>query len=176
LLNLYWLSVRFRLLDVKLLWLLKYKHITKAAEIFSLPLSEAAQEISQENFLKYGAAHLVVLPIPIHKSKKKRRGYNQSEILCEALLKIQKEENFLTLEKGVLIKTKDTPSQTKQRNKKERAKNIKDSFAVIDMRSIEGKHILLVDDIVTTGATIEEAKRILLRHGAVSVSALTVAH
>jgi ComF family protein len=160
----------------KLLWLLKYKHGTKIAEIFSLSLYEAAQEISQENFLKYGTPHLVVLPIPIHKNKKRKRGYNQSEILCEALLKIQTEEVFLTLVKNVLVKTKDTPSQTKQRNKKGRVENIKNSFAVMDTESIEGKHILLIDDIMTTGATIEEAKRTLLRHGTRSVSALTVAH
>jgi len=161
----------------KILWYLKYKNISRIAEELSPFLYDTCQEISHENFLHYGDPRLLLIPIPLYKSKEKKRGYNQSKLLVKSIIKKQKGENiFLSYQDTVLVKTKDTTSQTKQKSKKERLANIQNSFIVENKDLIKGKHILLVDDIVTTGATIEEARRILLRAGARSVSALAVAH
>ena len=113
-----------------------------------------------------------VVPIPLHERKMREREFNQSEVLGEA---IAREFNIELLKDG-LFRVRDTVSQTDLADK-ERWTNIKDCFAV-DMRiqnKIKGRNLLLVDDILTTGATCSEAASTLKKTGAGVVFVLTLA-
>jgi ComF family protein len=99
----------------------------------------------------------LILPIPLHPRKKEKRGYNQSEAICDGIAKgMQKEQNH-----SLLVRTKDTKTQTKKSRYK-RWENVSEIFKILHPEKLEGKHVLLVDDVVTTGATLEAAGQILL--------------
>jgi len=162
----------------KALWLLKYKGKKRIAEIFAeIMYGRMLEELSElgimENFRKP-----VLIPIPLSPKRRRERGYNQAELLCLELIKINNIRHgvYLKLEKDILIKPKDTKHQARIENRSERLKNIIGSFAVKNPEIIEGKNIILIDDILTTGATLNEARKILKRSGARKVIAFTVAH
>ena len=112
----------------------------------------------------------LVLPVPMYSGRRYTRGYNQAELISRLVCS----ETRLPSKSSILIKTKDTASQMSL-SRSERIKNLKHSFVVADRLSITGKSILLVDDIITTGATLEACARELLCSGARSVEAFTMA-
>ena len=111
-----------------------------------------------------------ILPVPLHYSRLFKRKYNQSAILARELSKISNVPVYY----NVLKKCKYTKPQVLC-SSKQRQKNIKDAFVVKNSSFIEGKHIVLIDDVYTTGATLKECAKILIKSGAKKVSALTVA-
>jgi ComF family protein len=98
-----------------------------------------------------------LVPLPLFPSKEKKRGFNQAKILCDGISDILK---IPVITKSV-IRNEHTDSQTKK-NRVERWQNMEGKFEVADASSISGKHILLVDDVVTTGATLEACGRELV--------------
>lgn len=116
----------------------------------------------------------ILVPIPLSKQRFKKRGYNQAELLAKELSR-QNRMSF-TLETDVLYKIKDTDTQVSVKDREKRLQNIRGTFAVKNHERIRGKTVLIIDDIVTTGATIEEARRVLLKAGARIVYGVTVAH
>lgn len=110
-----------------------------------------------------------IVPVPLHFSKKDRRGYNQSDLIAEGL----KESINVPIFSDALIRTKNTESQT-QKTRAERLKNVKDVFIAKEQHTLQGKHVLLVDDVITTGATLESAALTLLSIPGVSVSIATL--
>lgn len=110
-----------------------------------------------------------LLPIPLHPKKERQRGYNQSAHLA---LGITEATRIPTLE-GVLIKAKNTPTQTRK-SIIERVENVRDTFRVEDYAILKGKHILIVDDVLTTGSTIESAAFELLQIEDVKISFATL--
>ncbi len=114
----------------------------------------------------------IICPIPLFKTKIRERGYNQSEYICTGLNSIIKIEQINNLVERI----RHTKSQTNLKYF-ERLSNVKDAFRINEKykKLIEGKKILLVDDVVTTGATINEVIKVL-RNGYVSeISAFTIA-
>ncbi len=107
--------------------------------------------------------------IPMTEKSKKKRGFNQGELIANAL-----SEKIDVPVKQVLIKTKDTPRQAKL-SREERLKNLKGSFKATSKGEIEGKTFVVVDDVLTTGATGEAVAEILKKKGARTVYLLTVA-
>lgn len=112
-----------------------------------------------------------VIPIPLHKTRLREREYNQSEILANFFAK----EFSKPLNNFSLIRDKPTKKQTELEIEK-RFNNIKESFKVVDAKPIINKNILLVDDVLTTGATASEAALTLKTAGANIVFVLTLAH
>lgn len=110
-----------------------------------------------------------LIPIPLHPKKLKKRGYNQSELLTSAL------SNYwsMTVYENVLLKTKNTSSQT-FKNVLERWQNQQNIYELVNEELIKDKHILLVDDVLTTGATLETCANLLLEKGASKISVLTL--
>lgn len=118
----------------------------------------------------YGSAFDVIIPIPLHPGKKKLRGFNQSEEFGIGLgqaLQIHCTEAYLS--RRVL-----TGTQTK-RSRSGRWSNVKDAFHVESPSAIQNKRVLLVDDVVTTGATLEAAGRALLNAGCSELSIACIA-
>lgn len=105
----------------------------------------------------------VILPIPMHPRRKRRRGYNQSELLAEHISRL----TGIPVKKNLLRCVKQTSAQ-KSLNRKERMKNLEGSMAVAG-ETIGFKRVLLVDDVYTTGSTMDEAAKVLKNAGAESI-------
>jgi ComF family protein len=113
----------------------------------------------------------VIIPVPLHKKREKIRGYNQSQRIAEGLsAKIN-----VPVINGLLLKLKATSSQTKK-GRFNRYENLKAAFSIKDASQLLGKHVLLVDDVVTTGATLEACMLVLLAAGSKSISIAAVAY
>jgi ComF family protein len=112
----------------------------------------------------------VMVPVPLHIRRLRERGFNQALLLVRELSK----RTGIPYEERALKKIKDTPVQIALK-KRERRKNLKGAFQVKDQGAIQGKAVLLVDDVYTTGATVNECSRALLQAGAERVAVLTVA-
>lgn len=108
-----------------------------------------------------------VLAVPLHKKKEVTRGYNQCVIIGAG---ISQQLNIPLLDK-IIVRTKNTASQT-QKNRQERLNNVKDAFAVKNIP--KQKHLLLIDDVLTTGATIESCALELLKIEGMQLSIATV--
>lgn len=92
----------------------------------------------------------IILPVPLHKRRKRERGFNQSDMFAKGL----SEAMEIPWSPEALIRTTYTDTQTRK-DKFDRLENMTDVFAINNTKSLEGKHILLVDDVLTTGATLE---------------------
>jgi ComF family protein len=111
-----------------------------------------------------------VIAVPLHKRKERQRGFNQAAVFAES---IAIELNIPYLKDSV-IRTKFTVSQT-TKSRQDRIENVSGIFSVTKNEAIKNKHILLVDDVLTTGATLESCALALLRTEGVSVSIATIA-
>ena len=112
----------------------------------------------------------VVIPVPLHKRKKRKRGFNQSEIFAKGLSTAMQ----IPCDTKTLVRTTASKTQTKKSRFK-RWENVKEIFAITDTASLKGKHILLVDDVITTGATIEACVNQLLTISDVKISVAAMA-
>jgi ComF family protein len=112
----------------------------------------------------------VLVPVPLSKKKLRWRGFNQAEEIAKGLANFLK----IPLISDCLIKTKETKDQV-ELSEKERKENIKGAFFVKNKEKIVGKNVLLVDDVFTTGATMEEAARVLKEAGAEKIVGVVVA-
>lgn len=112
----------------------------------------------------------VVLPVPLHPAKLRQRGYNQSELLVRGMLEVWP---LAAPPKG-LVRTRRTPSQTR-RGRLDRWTNVNVAFGVGDPDALRGKHLLIVDDVLTTGATIEACVHVLQEVPDVRISVLACA-
>jgi len=112
----------------------------------------------------------LVIPVPLHHKKYKIRGYNQSMFIAAGIA----EQMETGISEHHLIRNTATESQTKK-NRYNRYENMKDVFQVNSAEDIIDKHILLVDDVITTGATLEACANILLANGAAKVSIAALA-
>ncbi len=111
-----------------------------------------------------------LLPVPLHPDKKKIRGYNQSEKIAEGISQTLHKPYYT----DIIERKVFTDTQTKK-NTGERRENMKNVFALLPHREIEGKHLLLVDDVLTTGATLSSCAAELLKAKNVKVSIATLA-
>jgi ComF family protein len=112
----------------------------------------------------------LIIPIPLHQLKKAERGYNQAYYIAKGVSYIFK----VKVSDRIVKRIKYTESQTKM-NLNEREKNISDAFKIKQKSIVEGKSILVLDDVITTGATISECGKILLEAGANKIYAASIA-
>ena len=138
---------RFR----KLLHSLKYHHKPEIGMLLGKELG--AEMLSSGNFSDID----YIIPVPLHPNREKKRGYNQSERIASGISAVTK----IPVLTGVLVRNIDTKTQTKM-NKDERWQNVSGKFVLTDSEILKGKHVLLVDDVVTTGATTESCGTVLL--------------
>lgn len=112
----------------------------------------------------------LAVPIPLHPIDKKNRGYNQSEILCKALCSYMQ----IPHDNSILVKTKQTSKQHRL-SSSERTLNLIDAFEVVFADAVKDKVILLVDDVFTTGTTMEICSQKLLKAGASKIICVAAA-
>lgn len=147
----------------KLILDFKFYAKTQNANILAKWLYAAGKDIFEEGVD-------LIMPVPLSYRRLLRRGYNQSAILARLLSKQTKIEADVFN----LRKTKHTKPQSSLSGKS-RLKNVKNVFEVKNKQKIKNKHIVLIDDVLTTGATLAECAKVLLKNGAASVDTLTVA-
>ncbi len=112
----------------------------------------------------------MLAPVPLHRRKARSRGFNQSELIAAGM----SEASGLILDRNILMRVLHTESQTRK-SRLERIGNVSEVFRVARPELVEDKHLLLVDDVLTTGATLEAAALCLLAAGARSLSIATLA-
>ncbi|WP_282036020.1 ComF family protein [Saccharicrinis aurantiacus] len=113
----------------------------------------------------------ILIPVPLHPKKLFKRGYNQSEWIAKGI----QEKTNLPIDNTTLIKAHNTESQTRK-NRFSRYLSSKEMFSINDKHKLKGKHILLIDDVLTTGATIEACYNALANTDDIKVSILTLAY
>ena len=149
-----------------LIHLLKYSGVLPGAK----PLGKLlAQSIEQ---LGLGDAAVVLVPVPLHASKRRERRFNQAELIARAALKHFSPR--LELDCNVLVRERATRSQVGL-DRQARIENMHGAFRVIESQRIQGRTVIVVDDVMTTGTTVSECARVLKRAGAERVFAATVA-
>jgi ComF family protein len=151
---------------------LKYDRLHPAARGLGQMLAEAIAQLYGE-----APAEMLVVPVPLHRSKYRQRGFNQARaIAAEALGFLRKShpEWRLSLAASTLMRLRATDSQAGL-TPRQRRHNLRGAFSVSDPRLVAQRHILLVDDILTTGATARAAAQALVKAGAASVWVATLA-
>lgn len=155
----------------KMIHAFKYQPYLK---ILARPLSQlmiAHFMVCKNKIVFHNQPNSLLVPVPLTAKKIRHRGYNQSQLLAE---KISAWSN-ITLNNQLLIKEKETPSQVNL-NKGQRQQNIKGAFAVnANQPSLKGKTIFVIDDVYTTGSTIQECAKVLKKAGAAKVYGIVVA-
>ncbi len=154
------------------IWRLKYKNARGIAKYFG-------QRIYKNTIVTIKKDHhhdkkFLIIPIPLHIKRFRERGYNQSELLARALL-IHDSDERMILSINILFRIRETTPQAKGRKRAARIENLQGAFFA-DPAHVHGEHIILIDDVATTGATLSEARKILLAAGACCVQAVVVAH
>lgn len=127
--------------------------------------------LNNEENIKFIKSYDILIPVPIHKKRMKERGYNQSELIAKDIVSEIKNIKF---EKKVLIKTSNIAPQSSL-NKKQREDNIKNVYRVKNKEKIVNKRILILDDIYTTGSTVNECAKILKEAGCKDIGVITIA-
>ncbi|MFD2246740.1 ComF family protein [Pontibacter ruber] len=140
---------------------------------------KGAQDLGEHLGFRYGSLlsdhHYtsqfdLILPVPLHRNKLRRRGYNQSDSFAKGLAEAME----LEWSSKTLVRLVDTTSQT-SKNRLARWQNVEQVFQVKFPERVKGKRILLVDDVLTTGATLEACATVLLAQGCSEVSVVTIA-
>jgi ComF family protein len=150
----------------ELIHLLKYEQVEPAAGVLGKMLARAIQKLGPI------ADSILVVPVPLYRSKRRERGFNQAELIARAALK--GESVGCELRADVLERTRPTVSQIGL-TRSQRIENIRGAFRVPHLNRVAGRTVLLVDDVLTTGTTASECARILRKAGAEKVWVATVA-
>ncbi len=154
----------------ELIHLLKYNQLRPAANVLGRMLAEAIEDL-QPLFNNSG---VLVAPVPLHSGKLAQRGFNQSELIARAALRLKPAGDRLQLSVGLLERPRETKSQIGL-SRHQRRENIRGAFVIAQPSEVQGREVLVVDDVFTTGTTVSECARILRRAGAAKVYVATVA-
>jgi ComF family protein len=141
---------------------LKYNHLSALAR----PMGEIMAAYLEAEALPVD----LVMPVPLFGRRQRMRGYNQSALLGREVARLR----GLPLTEGGLARRRDTAPQARSVDAEARRRNVADAFAA-DRQRVEGRRVLLIDDVMTTGATLDACAQALRRAGAASVWALTFA-
>ena len=150
-------------------------HFFKYQSVISLqkPLSNLMIKFLEKTnfFSKINKKNIIVIAIPLHKRKENLRGFNQSELLAKSIA-----YHFsLNYYSKILFRIKNNPPQAKINNLPDRKKNSKNIFQISNFNLIKNKWVILIDDVYTSGSTMQEAARILKKSGAKKVIGLVLA-
>ncbi len=143
---------------------LKYKGNKEAGVFLGQQLGETIKDAPLFQGIDY------LIPVPLHPKREKQRGYNQSLMIAKGI----NEVTGIPIGDKYLIRAVNTATQTKK-SAEERYKNVKDIFEVRFPEELEGKHVLLIDDVLTTGATLESCAHQLEDISGIVISAATAA-
>lgn len=154
----------------ELVHLLKFGGVRPAASVLGRMLAEATASLEAE----LSSDSVIVIPVPLHRTKLRQRGFNQAELIAREAVKFSALPERFRLCDGVLERRRETASQVGLTSHQRRS-NLRGAFGVAQAGMVAGREVLVVDDVYTTGATVSECARVLLRAGATKVWVATVA-
>jgi ComF family protein len=162
-----------------IIWEIKYRRnktlVKKMSEILYDVLKQELAERAMMESASWRIINPLLIPLPMSDARRKERGFNQTEMICEELVALDTEKLF-EYAPNILIKDRHTESQTKTTSKRERIRNIEGSMRAADTESVHGRSIILLDDVSTTGATMKEARRALRAAGCRKILSVAIAH
>jgi ComF family protein len=154
----------------ELIHLLKYNGVRPAANVLGRMLAEAMEDLQPH----FAETEILLAPVPLHARKLRQRGFNQSEMIARSALKLNSAGGRFHLRANLLERCRETRSQIGL-SRHQRRENIRGAFKVTNPDEVNGRAVLVVDDVFTTGTTVSECARILRRAGASKVYVATVA-
>ena len=143
---------------------LKYKGNADAGLFLGQELGKSIKNATLFQGIDY------LIPVPLHPKKEKKRGYNQSMVIARGIAEV----TGIPIGDKFLLRSVNTATQT-HKTKEERWQNVKDIFELRHPEQLEGKYVLLIDDVLTTGATLEACALILSVVPGITISCATVA-
>lgn len=149
-----------------LIHLLKYDGVLPAAPVLGRLLAEAVEQLGRSD----DDAPLLV-PVPLHASKRGERGFNQAELIVRSAVKSLPQR----LEVASILKRERATHSQVGLTREERVANMRNAFRVTDPERVKERTVIVVDDVMTTGTTVSECARVLKKAGAEKVWAATVA-
>ncbi len=160
----------------KAIWALKYKHRRSIGKYFGTALyREFFKQLSYGS--KKTGEEIILIPVPAGIKAKKMRGYNHAGVIASTIALLGKSEGLhITFRDDILFKRKEVEQQARTKNKAERMKNVESIFSITNGEDIYEKTVILIDDVITTGATISEARKALKAMHPKRVLAIAVAH
>jgi ComF family protein len=152
-----------------LIYALKYKNLYRIAQ----PLGDwlaGVVGLRRDTTLMFGDNPLIV-PVPLHTKRLRERGYNQAAMIAQRLAVI----SAMPCNESALVRVRQTSSQVETHSRDERLENMREAFRCEHPEHVDGKDIILVDDVCTTGATLNDCARALRVAGAASIHAIVLA-
>jgi ComF family protein len=173
-----WIVSLFKYKDKRvkaMIWELKYRgnFDNKWIDILGNLLYEEIFSTISDLFMFDNDAQFLLIPIPISEARRRERGYNQSEYLARAIVRADHSRTLLYAPQW-FSKIKETDRQSRSQSREDRIRNLVGCFEANP--NVANKYVILVDDVTTTGTTLNEARHTLLSAGARDVYAFTVAH
>lgn len=136
-------------------------------------MAEALSELLGEDQVFWGSGNVLLVPIPLSRSRRTQRGYNQSELLARSVAAHMRSDAVM-VSLNILSKVRDTIPQARMRSRRDRLDNLRDCFFATAGNPLDT--IVLVDDVYTTGSTITAAREALFAAGYRKLYVLTAAH
>jgi len=144
----------------------KYKSVKSLAPVLTDLMLQYISHLS----LVISHLSFIVVPVPLYPRRERERGFNQAKLIAKNLV-----ENLNLEFCDALLRVKTTKPQAKTKDSEERAKNVDGCFKIIHSELVEEKNIILIDDVFTSGATMNEAVKVLKQNGAKKILALVIA-
>ncbi len=160
------------------IWQLKYNNKKNMAPILGLALYEHfLEDLSDLKEFSPGKP-ILIIPVPLSKRRLKERGYNQSSLLAKALVENIEKSSF-EINENIIYRIKETLPQAKIMNRQKRLENVHGAFALnpyLSENFLRGRTFMILDDVSTTGGTINEIRKLLRKSGAKKAVGFAVAH
>jgi len=150
--------------------LFKYRFLSDLAEPLSRLVFKYLEHLAKRDHFSMVQGNPLLVPVPLHKTREYWRGFNQAELLARSIARHYR----LDVAEGLVRAIHSTP-QVELKDRPERLSNVRGLYLCLKPELFKGRNIILVDDVCTTGATLNECARVLKNAGAISVTALAIA-
>ena len=159
----------------KAIWALKYGQKKGLGVYFGVALyREFFKHLSRRQ--EKVAEEILLIPIPSNIAGTRKRGYNHAEVIAQSIIVCAKNDGLELKLSHALFKKKEVMRQVEAKNKMRRQKNIEEAFGIREGEVLTGKTLILIDDVITSGATMDEARRVLRQSKPKRILCIAVAH
>jgi len=149
----------------------KYRFVSDMADALNYLIKKYINWLVKEKKFNLAAENPIIIPVPLHPHRLNWRGFNQAKLIAQSLANCF-QQNIYT---DIMVRTKKSKAQADIKEKDQRLDNPKNKFKIINTQIIKNRNIILVDDVCTTGATLNECARLLKESGAKKITGFVIA-